>query len=149
MSTLKVLPNPGSKASIADKFSVPASAAVALSKAEWAEPLIVILPNWTAPVAPIAVCSRERRFDTRARAWHFHGMSSITIPLPDEDLDFLRAYMRSQGSSAEAFLARQARNLRQHLQKPTHPDVSGASGIIAPEADGEQAYREHLEKKHA
>ncbi len=95
----------------------------------------------------IADC--ERRFDSRARAWHFHGMSSITIPLPDEDLDFLRAYMRAQGSSAEAFLARQARNLRQHLQRPPHPDVTGASGIIAPEADGEQAYRDHLEKKHA
>lgn len=77
-------------------------------------------------------------------------MSSITIPLPDEDLDFLRTYnMRAQGSSAEAFLARQARNLRQHLQSPPHLDVAAASGIIAPEADGEQAYREHLEKKLA
>ena len=76
-------------------------------------------------------------------------MSSITIPLPDEDLDFLRAYMSAQGSSAEAFLARQARNLRRHLQSPPHPEVTEASGIIAPEADGEQAYRGHLEKKHA
>lgn len=76
-------------------------------------------------------------------------MFSITISLPDEDLEFLRAYMSAQGSSAEAFPARQARNLRKHLQSPPHPDVTAASGIIAPEAGGEQAYREHLEKKHA
>ena len=66
MSTLKLLPNPGSKASIADKFSVPASAADALSRsrragalseAEWAEPLIVILPNWPAAVPPISIAT--------------------------------------------------------------------------------------------
>lgn len=76
-------------------------------------------------------------------------MSSITIPLPDEDLEFLRAYMSAQGSSAEAFLAEQARNLRTHLQRPIHPDVKDASGIVAPHADEDQAHREYLEKKHA
>ena len=135
-----MLLNAGSKASAADKFSVPASAA---------EPLIVILPNWPAADPPNSVFPREQRFDSRARAWHFHGMSSLTIPLPDEDLDFLRAYMHAQGSSAEAFLARQSRNLRQHLQRPPHPDVAAGSGIISPEPDAEQAYGEHLEKKHA
>jgi hypothetical protein len=28
-------------------------------------------------------------------------MSTITIPLPDEDLDFLRAYSEAHGISAE------------------------------------------------
>ena len=76
-------------------------------------------------------------------------MSTITIPLPDEDLAFLRAYSEAQGTSAEAFLARQARNLRQHLQRPLQPDVMRATGIIAPEVAGEEMHREHLEKKHA
>jgi hypothetical protein len=76
-------------------------------------------------------------------------MSTITIPLPDEDLEFLRAYTSAQGTSAEAFLARQARNLREHLQRPLHPDVARASGIIAQDVAGEEAHREQLEKKHA
>ena len=78
----------------------------------------------------------------------FTAMSTITIPLPDEDLKFLRNYANAQGTSVEAFLARQARNLREHLQRPLPPEVSAASGIIAPDA-GEQAHRAHLEKKHA
>jgi hypothetical protein len=76
-------------------------------------------------------------------------MSTITIPLPDEDFAFLRAYSAAQGTSVEAFLARQARNLREHLQRPLRPDVLNATGIIRPEVAGEELHREHLEKKHA
>ena len=76
-------------------------------------------------------------------------MSTITIRLPDEDFAFLRSFSAAQGTSAEAFLARQARNLREHLQRPLPPEVLRASGIIPPEVTGEETYREHLEKKHA
>lgn len=76
-------------------------------------------------------------------------MSIITVALPDEDLDFLRAYSEKHGTSAEAFLARQARNLREHLQEPLLPEVTAASRIIAPEIDGTSAHRKHLEAKHA
>lgn len=75
-------------------------------------------------------------------------MSTITVPLPDEDLTFLRAWSKEQGTSAEAFLAQQARNLRQHLQKPLASQVAAASGIILQEIAGEEKHREHLEKKH-
>ena len=75
-------------------------------------------------------------------------MSTIMVPLPDEDLRFLRSYTSAQGTSAEAFLARQARNLREHLQRPLPPEVSAASGIIAPDAS-EHEYFQRLEKKHA
>lgn len=72
-------------------------------------------------------------------------MSTITIPLPDEDLSFLRAYSDAHGTSAEAFLARQARNLRERLQRPLHPEVEAASGIISTELAAKEAHREHLE----
>ena len=77
------------------------------------------------------------------------GMSTITIPMPDEDLDFLRAYTSTQGISPEAFLARQARNLREHLERPLHPDVAGATGIVSPHVAGEEAHRDSLERKHS
>ena len=75
-------------------------------------------------------------------------MSTITIPMPEEDLSFLRAYSNSLGTSAEAFLAQQAHNLRRHLQQPIQGDVRDASGIVSPGLDAEQAYRDHLDKKH-
>jgi hypothetical protein len=76
------------------------------------------------------------------------AMSTITIPMPDEDLVFLRAYSSALGTSAEAFLARQAHNLRRHLQQPVQGDVEAASGIISPRINAEHSYREHLGKKH-
>ena len=76
-------------------------------------------------------------------------MSTITIRLPDEDFAFLRTFSAAQGTSAEAFLARQARNLREHLQRPLRPEVLGATGILPPDIAGEEAHREHLETKHA
>ena len=76
-------------------------------------------------------------------------MSTITIPLPDEDLEFLRAYTSARGISAEAFLAQQAHNLRTHLLRSAHPEVERASGVILPDVDGREAHRAHLEKKHA
>ena len=77
-------------------------------------------------------------------------MVAFTIPLPEEDLAFLLAYSASQGITAEALLARQARGLREHLQRPVHPAVAAASGVIASEIgdDAEDAYRARLEKKH-
>ena len=68
--------------------------------------------------------------------------------MPDEDLAFLRAYSAAQGTSAEAFLAQQARHLREHLQRPIHHNVATATGIISPEVAGEDAHRRHLDQKH-
>jgi len=75
-------------------------------------------------------------------------MSSITVSLPDEDLAFLRAWSEKQGTSAEEYLARQARNLREHLQRPLHPDVVAAIGIFSSDIDAEKVYHEYLEKKY-
>ena len=77
------------------------------------------------------------------------GMSTNPIPMPDEGLDFLRADMRTQGISPEAFLARLARNLREHLERPLHPDVAGAPGIVSAHVAGEEAHRDSLERKHS
>ena len=75
-------------------------------------------------------------------------MEAIIIPLPEEDLAFLRAYSEAHGTSAEAFLARQARNLREQLQTSAGVVVTAASGIIDPAIDGEAAHRARLERKY-
>ena len=76
-------------------------------------------------------------------------MATITVPLPEEDLIFLRAYSEAQGISPEAYLARQARNLREQLGHPPHPEVTAATGVIQADVDAREVYQEHLAKKHA
>jgi hypothetical protein len=75
-------------------------------------------------------------------------MSTITVELPDEDLAFSRAYSAERGISPEAFLAHQARNLREYLQRPLHPDVAAAIGIVPPSVEAEKEYHEYIERKH-
>lgn len=75
-------------------------------------------------------------------------MSTISIPLPDEDLDFLRTFASGQGTTAEQFLARHARTLRLNLQAPLHPDVAAATGVLRASADPQSDYMEYLERKH-
>jgi hypothetical protein len=62
-------------------------------------------------------------------------MSTITGSLAVEDLAFLQRFSEAQGTSAGEFLARQARNLRQQLEKPLPPEIVAASGIIAGDVD--------------
>ena len=75
-------------------------------------------------------------------------MSTITVAVPDEDLAFLRTWSKEHGTSPEALLAQQARNLRELLEQPLHPDVVAATGIIPPDVN-EETCREYLKKKHS
>jgi hypothetical protein len=68
-------------------------------------------------------------------------MSTLTMPIPDKALAFLRAYSAAHGMSAEALLAQQARDLREHLQRPLHPALKAATGIISSDIDGKEAHR--------
>jgi hypothetical protein len=75
-------------------------------------------------------------------------MSTITIPLSDEDFQFMNDWTRQQGTTVAEFFAREARNLRQHLQAPLHPDLKRATGSLAPALEGESAHLDHLDRKH-
>jgi hypothetical protein len=76
-------------------------------------------------------------------------MSTITIPLPDEDFQFLSDWTQQQGTTVAEFFAHEVRNLRQHLQAPLHPDLKRATGILVPDLEGESAHLDHLDRKHA
>lgn len=71
-------------------------------------------------------------------------MSTLSIPLPDEDLDFLRTFARGQGTTAEHWLAGHARTLRLNLQAPLHPHVTAATGVFQAGDDPQSEYLEYL-----
>ena len=75
-------------------------------------------------------------------------MSLLSINVADEDLSFLREWASEHGTSAEAFLAEQAKNLRQHLQRKLHPVVRNATGAISANVDAPTEYFDYLERKH-
>jgi hypothetical protein len=76
-------------------------------------------------------------------------MSTITVPLPDEDFQFMNDWAKQQGTTVAEFFALEVRNLRQHLQSPLHPDLKRATGILATDIEGESAHLDHLDHKHA
>ena len=57
--------------------------------------------------------------------WHVRAVSTLTIPIPDEDLAFLRAYSAAQGISAEALLARQTPSLPDADPRSDRPRCGG------------------------
>ena len=76
------------------------------------------------------------------------GMSTITVPLPEEHLKFLRSYTSAQRMSAEAFLAQRARNRRENLQRSLPSEVVHATGMVEIHrlaATCPSIYGEHLE----
>jgi hypothetical protein len=75
-------------------------------------------------------------------------MSTISIPLPDEDLHFLRSFAEGQGTTVEQFFARHARALRLNLQAALHRDVTAATGVLQSSADPQSDHVEYLERKH-
>jgi hypothetical protein len=75
-------------------------------------------------------------------------MATLSIPLPEEDLDFLQTFAHGQGTTAEHWLADHARALRMNLKAPLHPDVAAATGILVPGADPQSDYLQYLERKH-
>ncbi len=76
-------------------------------------------------------------------------MSILVVALPEEDLDFLKAFSASRGITAEAVWAGHARRLREIVESDLHPDVVAMIGMIEPMTDCEVAYLDHLDGKHS
>lgn len=79
-------------------------------------------------------------------------MSTLTVELPEEDLQFLKSWTQAKGTSVEAWVAHQARHLRESTTQPLHPHVVAVTGIIPDDgrdySDYRREYHEHLEEKY-
>ena len=76
-------------------------------------------------------------------------MSTLTIPISDENLSFLKELTKENGMTPESFFAAHVESLRRPKCRPLHPDVIRATGVINFEGDPREAYLDHMEKKHA
>lgn len=76
-------------------------------------------------------------------------MSTITIPIEDETLEFLQSWTKANGMTLEGYFAAQVESLRRQENRPVHPALIRATGVIKSDIDPREAYLEHMAKKHA
>jgi hypothetical protein len=97
---------------------------------------------------PRSVRSASSPLNFGAAGLKLQVVSTITISLPDEDLAFLKRLSAAEGTSVGEFFARQARSVRKQLEQPLPPDIIAASGIIGADADSQNGYLKHAERKY-
>jgi hypothetical protein len=76
-------------------------------------------------------------------------MSTVTVPISDENLEFLQTWTKANGMTPESYFSAQVESLRRQEGRPIHPALIRATGVIKADVDGRQAYLEHMAKKHS
>ena len=81
--------------------------------------------------------------------WYCFMMTAdLTVQLPVEEADFLKAYADENGTTVDALLARYARALRNSPRRPPHPANVQFTGVIPVDVDAREVYLQHLIEKH-
>ena len=76
-------------------------------------------------------------------------MTTVTVPISDENLEFLQTWTKANGMTPESYFSAQVESLRRQESRPIHPALIRATGVIRDDVDGRQAYLEHMAKKHS
>ncbi len=76
-------------------------------------------------------------------------MSTITIPIEDETLEFLQSWTQANGMTLEGYFTAQVESLRRQEGRAVHPALIRATGVIKGDVNGREAYLEHMARKHA
>ena len=74
--------------------------------------------------------------------------AELTLQLPAEEVEFLKAYAKEQGTTAAELLATYVKRLRANGHKPLHPDIVNITGLMPADIDVKAEYRQHLLDKH-
>jgi uncharacterized protein involved in type VI secretion and phage assembly len=72
---------------------------------------------------------------------------TITLELPEEDLNFIQRYAKERGISVSDSIDRIISFLRRTENHPLHPDVLALAGILRG-VDPDTARDEYLTRKH-
>jgi hypothetical protein len=74
--------------------------------------------------------------------------AELTVEMPVEELDFLRAYAKAQGTTVAMLMQRYAQALRNAPRRTPHPANVQLTGTIPSDVDAREVYRQHILKKH-
>lgn len=74
--------------------------------------------------------------------------AELTLRLPAEEVEFLKAYAQEHGTTAAELLGRYVKRLKANGRKPLHPDIVSITGLVPEDIDVKGGYRQHLLDKH-
>jgi Family of unknown function (DUF6364) len=74
--------------------------------------------------------------------------TEVTVQLPKEEAEFLKAYAKEHSTSVAELVTRYARTLQNSAKRSPHPENVKFSGSVPSKVDVREAYRKHLVNKH-
>lgn len=74
--------------------------------------------------------------------------AKLTLRLPTEDADFIKAYAKEHGVSVSSVLNRFVQRLKAAQSQDIHPDIYHIAGIVPQDVDTKTEYHSHLLEKH-
>jgi len=74
--------------------------------------------------------------------------AELTVQLPAEEVDFLKAYADEHGTTVDALMTRYAQALRNAPRRPPHPANLQFTGAIPSGVEAREVYLQHIVEKH-
>ncbi len=74
--------------------------------------------------------------------------AELIIHLPVSDIEFLKQYAKSHGSTVSELIEQYIQSLQASQQAPLHPDIQKITGILPSDIDAQAVYYQHVLKKH-
>jgi hypothetical protein len=74
--------------------------------------------------------------------------AELTVQLPAEEIEFLKAYAQEHGTTAAELLERYVKRLKANGRHRLHPDIVNLTGLVPADLDVTAEYRQHLLDKH-
>ncbi len=74
--------------------------------------------------------------------------AKLTVRLPRKDLEFAKRYAQEHRMTVTELIDRYLRRLQTGQTGPIHPEVEKISGLVPPDVDAEELYREYVMSKH-
>ncbi|WP_018952315.1 MULTISPECIES: DUF6364 family protein [unclassified Thioalkalivibrio] len=77
-----------------------------------------------------------------------HETTKVTVRLPKQDVEFAKSYAKAHGITMTEVIDRHLRRLRALERHAPSAELDAITGLLPPDLDAEQAYRDHLLEKH-
>jgi len=73
----------------------------------------------------------------------------LTIRLPDEDVEYAKAYAKTHGLSVTQLLNRYLRRMRAFDEQQPHPELDIITGLVPANVNVKNILRDHMQDKHS
>jgi hypothetical protein len=72
----------------------------------------------------------------------------LTVRLPREDVEYVKAYARDHGMTVTEVIDRYLRRMRAADERSPSPELEVITGLVPKNVDADAEYRRHIWEKH-